>query len=109
MGILKKVMVVALVGVLAVVAGVLAYTNMDIMEQISLSNKPFQGVPESSASAITSPPPSMEGINTHTEVYGTGADPDVITLGPKTAVNQAGPHTRGRQAWSSSWSTGHQS
>jgi hypothetical protein len=25
----------------------------------------------------------MEGINTHTEMYGTGADPNVITLGPK--------------------------
>ncbi len=41
------------------------------------------GVPDTSASAITSPPSSMEGINTHTEVYGTGADPDMITLGPK--------------------------
>jgi hypothetical protein len=25
----------------------------------------------------------MEGINTHTEIYGTGADPNIITLGPK--------------------------
>jgi len=25
----------------------------------------------------------MEGINTHTQVYGTGADPNMITLGPK--------------------------
>ena len=25
----------------------------------------------------------MDGINTHTEVYGTGADPNIITLGPK--------------------------
>ena len=40
-------------------------------------------VPDTSACAITSPPPSMEGINTHTELYGTGADPDIITLGPK--------------------------
>ncbi len=44
---------------------------------------PIRGVPKTSASAITSPPPSMEGINTHTELYGTGADPDIITLGPK--------------------------
>ncbi len=43
----------------------------------------IQGVPDTSASAITSPPSSMEGINTHTEVYGTGADPNLITLGPK--------------------------
>jgi len=42
-----------------------------------------QGVPVTSASAITSPPPSMVGINTHTEVYGTDADPNIITLGPK--------------------------
>ena len=42
-----------------------------------------QGVPLTSASAVTSPPPSMEGINTHTEMYGTGADPNIITLGPK--------------------------
>ena len=45
--------------------------------------KPVQGVPATSACAITSPPPSMEGINTHTELYGTGADPDIITLGPR--------------------------
>ena len=44
---------------------------------------PILGVPKTSASAITSPPPSMDGINTHTELYGTGADPDIITLGPK--------------------------
>jgi hypothetical protein len=41
------------------------------------------GVPHTSASAVTSPPHSMEGINTHTEMYGTGADPNIITLGPK--------------------------
>src|SRR3989339_9419 len=44
---------------------------------------PIQSVPKTSASAITLPPPSMDGINTHTELYGTGADPDIITLGPK--------------------------
>jgi hypothetical protein len=42
-----------------------------------------QTVPATSASAITSPPPSMAGINTHTDLYGTGADPNIITLGPK--------------------------
>jgi len=41
------------------------------------------GVPESSASAITSPPPDMEGINTHSKMYGTDADRNIITLGPK--------------------------
>ncbi len=51
-------------------------------EQINNSQSVFV-VPDTSASAITSPPPSMDGINTHTESYGTGADPDIITLGPK--------------------------
>jgi len=41
------------------------------------------GVPHTNASAVTSSPNSMEGINTHTEMYGTGADPNIITLGPK--------------------------
>ncbi len=41
------------------------------------------GVPGTSASAITSSPSSMLGINTHAEIYGTGADPNIITLGPK--------------------------
>ncbi|MDD5289376.1 MAG: hypothetical protein PHY28_09745, partial [Dehalococcoidales bacterium] len=44
---------------------------------------PIYAVPATSASAVTSPPPSMVGINTHTEIFGTGADPDMITLGPK--------------------------
>lgn len=40
------------------------------------------GVPDTSASAITSPPSNMEGINSQTHLYGTGADTDMITLGP---------------------------
>ena len=40
------------------------------------------GIPDSSASAVTSPPLNMDGINTHSEVFGTGADPNMITLGP---------------------------
>ena len=47
----------------------------------------IRGVPATSASAITSPPPSMVGINTHTEVYGTDADPNIITLGPKLGIH----------------------
>jgi len=69
---------------LVVVSGFLLITHIDILEQLSLTREPIYSVPGTSASAITSPPPSMEGINTHTEVYGTGADPDIITLGPKT-------------------------
>ena len=52
---------------------------------------PISGVPSTSASAITSPPPSMEGINTHTELYGTGADPNIITLGPKVGGHPGWP------------------
>jgi len=33
----------------------------------------------------------MEGINTHPEVYGTGADPKIITLGPKVGANPGWP------------------
>lgn len=52
---------------------------------------PIRGVLATSASAITSPPPSMAGINTHTELYGTGADPGIITLGPKTGGHPGWP------------------
>ena len=52
---------------------------------------PIRSVPATSASAITSPPSSMEGINTHTELYGTGADPDIITLGPKVGGHPSWP------------------
>ncbi len=51
----------------------------------------IRGVPATSACAITSPPPSMEGINTHTELYGTGADPNIITLGPKVGGHPGWP------------------
>jgi hypothetical protein len=83
---LKKIAVAALVGALTVVAiaGFLISTKIDIMAQLSLGRQPVRGVPELSASAITSPPPSMEGINTHPEAIGTGADPSIVTLGPKT-------------------------
>ena len=40
------------------------------------------GVPGTSASAITSPPSNMEDINSQTHIFGTGADPEMITLGP---------------------------
>ncbi len=40
-------------------------------------------VPDTSASAVTFAPSSMDGINTHSHVFGTGADPGMITLGPK--------------------------
>ena len=83
---MKTIAVVALVAVLAVgaITGFLVLSNIDIIEQLSLGRQPIQSVPDTSASAITSPPPSMEGTNTHSQVFGTGADPNIITLGPKT-------------------------
>lgn len=65
-------------------AGVLLVSSkINIGDQLELIRQPSQEVPPTSASAVTSPPPNMDGINTHTELYGTGADPDMITLGPK--------------------------
>jgi hypothetical protein len=57
------------------------------------TTKPYQGVPVSgtSACAITSPPLNMVGISTHPEVFGTGADPNYITLGPKAGCNPDWP------------------
>jgi len=90
---LKKIAVAALVGALTVVAiaGFLISTKIDIMAQLSLGRQPVRGVPGSSASAITSPPPSMEGINSHPEVIGTGADPSIVTLGPEEGGCQGCP------------------
>ncbi len=56
----------------------------------TLPPPPAPGVPESSSSAITSPPTSNEGINSQTEFYGTNADPNIITLGPKIGGPQGG-------------------
>ncbi len=69
-------------------------------EQINNSQSVF-AVPDTSASAITSPPPSMAGINTHTEVYGQDADPNMITLGPKLGINPEKPGyaTKHSMAW----------
>jgi hypothetical protein len=62
---------------------------------------PIYAVPATSASAITSPPPSMVGINTHKEVYGQDADPNMITLGPKLSINPEKPGyaTKHSMAW----------
>jgi hypothetical protein len=80
---LKKFVLVAAVIVLSIVGYLVFTTGIDIW-QLKQTYDPTVGVPETSYSAITSPPPNMEGINTHKELYGTGADPDIITLGPKT-------------------------
>ncbi len=71
--------------VIIVVFGILGIVGYVMTQGPTPSLVPIKGVPDTSASAITSQPPSMEGINTHTEVYGTGADPNMITLGPKLA------------------------
>ena len=62
---------------------------------------PVYAVPATSASAVTSPPPSMVGINTHRELYGQDADPNMITLGPKLGINPEKPGyaTKHSMAW----------
>lgn len=75
------VLFIIFVGVLILSGGVyIVQRNFSGGEDVISS---IRGIPDTSASAITSAPPSMEGINTHTELYGTGADPTIITLGPK--------------------------
>jgi len=54
------------------------------------------GVPDTSASAITSPPSNMEGINSQTHLYGTGADPEMITLGPREGGQPGWPPYPGK-------------
>lgn len=41
------------------------------------------GIPGTTASAITFAPANQEGLNNQAHVYGTGADPGIITLGPR--------------------------
>ena len=92
----KTIGIIAAVIAVSAVMGFLFLGNIDILEQLRLSREPVYGVPETSASAITSPPPTMEGINTHPEVYGTGADPDMITLGPETGGCEGCPPYPGK-------------
>ncbi len=54
------------------------------------------GVPQTSASAITSPPTNMEDINSQTHLYGTGADPEMITLGPRECGQPGWPPYPGK-------------
>lgn len=59
-------------------------SRLTLMKNFAYSPASIPTIPATSASAIATPPSSMEGINTHTELYsGTGADQDLITLGPK--------------------------
>ncbi len=78
------VLFIIFVGVLILGGGVyIVQKNFSGKEDVIPSPVPIRSVSATSASAITSPPRSMVGINTHTELYGTGADPNIITLGPK--------------------------
>ncbi len=69
--------------------------NKSSQYTISYVPAPIYAVPATSASAITSPPPSMAGINTHTNLMGGEADPAMITLGPKLG-SHPGSHYAGR-------------
>lgn len=44
---------------------------------------PAPSIPDTTASAITFRPINEDGLNSQTHLYGTGADPAVITLGPR--------------------------
>ena len=87
---MKKIVFVAFVVVLAV-AIVSGFLVLDVSGEATIF-----GVPESSASAITSPPSSLDGINTHSYVFGTDADPDMITLGPKVGSHPEWPIYAGK-------------
>src|SRR3990167_9694132 len=80
------------IGLVLIVVIVIALSGIGILGKAGKNPTPnttylpasVPTIPSTSASAITSPPSSTEGINTHTERYGsTGADQNLITLGPK--------------------------
>lgn len=76
--------VITIFAVLVIMKMVTKKPNQKSMSDSAYSPTSIPAIPTTSASAITSPPSSMQGINTHTELYsGTGADQDLITLGPK--------------------------
>lgn len=82
---MKRLTLIAIVTFTVLGIGVfLVSLTINIGDQWALMYQPSPSIPETSASAVTSPPSSLDGINTHIELYGTGADPDMITLGPKT-------------------------
>ena len=81
---------VVVIIVIVVLAGILKRnkpTKPTPTPAISTSPVSIATVPDTSASAITAPPSSMAGINTHPEAFGTGADPNIITLGPKIGAH----------------------
>jgi hypothetical protein len=82
---LKKFEFITFLSVFTLVAVLGSFVLSNGINEKKLANnqQAIQSIPESSASAVTSPPQNMEGINIHTEVFGTGADPDIITFGPK--------------------------
>lgn len=55
-----------------------------VQENIPAESSPTAaGFPHTTASAISFPPTNTNGLNTQEYLYGTGADPNIITLGPK--------------------------
>lgn len=89
---LRKVVTGVLVVLIVSVLGIQAWTGIDLVRTFSVKSGPVEAVPETSACAITQPPPDMEGIDTHTDVFGTPADPDMISLGPKTGLRPWPPY-----------------
>jgi hypothetical protein len=86
----KKHITIMIMIVILVVIVLMEHKIMNKTNKISTSTSSpvtVVGVPKTSASIITSAPPNMDGINTHTEIYNGSADPDIITLGPKSGNN----------------------
>lgn len=56
------------------------------------------GIPDTTVSAITFPPLNTEGLNSQEHLYGTGADPGVITLGPRQGGQPGWPPYEGKNS-----------
>lgn len=67
--------------------------NKGIKEDVISSSKSVPiAIPSTSTCAITFPPSNMDGVNNHMEMYGnTGADPNIVTLGPTIGPNPKDP------------------
>ena len=92
---MKKIFLGAIILTFSVLGYLIFTSGIDILH-INQQHKPPESFPETSHSGITTPPPNMDEINTHTELYGTGADPDMITLGPKTGGCEGCPPYSGK-------------
>jgi len=59
---------------------------------VAIIPAPTPGFPATSASALTAPPTDLNNINSESHRYGTGADPNFVTLGPKIGYPSWSPY-----------------